>query len=151
MTTMNRMAADTTTAGPAAQLGAGDLGQRLAAAAHRGGQDEHVLHGAGQADADDQPEQARHVAVLDGQHRADERPGPGDGGEVMAEQHPLVGRVVVLAVVERVGRRQAAVVEGGHLRGEEGAVVAVGDGQDAQGAEQQRHGVQDGAAVEGVA
>ena len=127
---------------PAAQFGAGDLGERLAAAAHGGGQHEHVLHGAGEADADDQPEQAGHVAVLDGEHRADERAGAGDGGEVVAEEDPLVGRVVVLAVVELMRGRGSRVVEGGDAGGEEGAVVAVGDGQHAQHHEQQRHGAQ---------
>ena len=78
------------------------LGQALAAAPDRERQHEHVLHGAGEADADDQPEQPRQVAELDRQHRADQRPGAGDGGEVVAEQDPLVGRVVVLAVVELV-------------------------------------------------
>ena len=70
-----------------------------------------------------------HVAVLDRQHRTDQRPGAGDGREVMAEQHPLVGRVVVLAVVEAVRGRDPRVVEHGDPGGEEGAVIAIGDGQ----------------------
>ncbi len=41
--------------GPRSQFGAGDLGQRFAAAPHRRGQHEHVLHRPGQADADHQP------------------------------------------------------------------------------------------------
>ena len=44
------------------------------------------------------------IAHLGGQHRADEWPGPGDGGEMMAEQHSPVGRHVVGAVVENFGR-----------------------------------------------
>ena len=41
-----------------ADLGAGDPGQALAAAADRRGQHHHVLHRAGQADAHDQPDQS---------------------------------------------------------------------------------------------
>ena len=55
-------------------------------------QDDEVVHGAGEADADDQPDQPGRVAELRRQHRADERARAGDGGEVMAEQHqPCVG------------------------------------------------------------
>src|SRR5205085_9581392 len=72
--------------GPGAQLGTGDLGQRLAAAADGGGQHQHVLDGAGQADANDDPEQTGHVAVLNGQHGANQRTGAGDGGERSAQE-----------------------------------------------------------------
>ena len=61
-------------------------------------------------DADDDPDRARQVAHLGGQHGADERPGAGDRGEVVAEQHAPVGRLEVLAVLEVLGRRGAAVV-----------------------------------------
>ena len=43
-----------------------------------------------------------------------------------------VGRVVVVPVVPNVGRRHAAVVERHDPRGDERAVVAIGDGQDAE-------------------
>ena len=131
-----------------AELGEGDLGERLAAAPHRRRQHEHVLHRAGQTDADDEPEQAGHVAVLDRQHGADERAGAGDSREVMAEQDPLVGRMVVLPIVEFVRGRLLEIVEHRHLRGQEGAVVAIRDGEDAQDAQQERHGAQDGVAVD---
>ena len=63
-------------------------------------QHHHVLHRAGQADADDQPDQARQVAELDRQHGPDQRAGPRDRREVMAEEDPAVGGVEVLAVAE---------------------------------------------------
>ncbi len=58
-------------------------------------------------DAGDQPDQPGRVAELRRQDRADQRPGAGDRGEVMAEQHQSVGRMVVVAVVAQcagVGR-----------------------------------------------
>ena len=143
MTTMKRIATETMMRRGLAEFGAGDLGERFAAAPHRGRQHEHVLHRAGQTDADHQPEQAGHVAVLDRQHRADQRAGPGDRGEVMAEQHPLVGRMIVLPIVELMRRRRSQIVEHRHLRGQESAVIAIGDGEDAQDAEQERHRPQD--------
>ena len=73
------------------------------------------------------------VAELRRQHRTDQRPGAGDGREVVAEQHPAAGRVVVV-------RRRTSVCAGvtresssdHHLGGDERAVVAVGDRQDAE-------------------
>ena len=50
------------------------------------------------------PQHAGQVAHLRGQHGADQRAGAGDGGEMVAEQHVAVGRHVVEAVVELVGR-----------------------------------------------
>src|SRR5690606_10947309 len=43
------------------------------------------------------------ITHLSGEHRADEWAGPGDRREVMAEQHPTVGRHVVLAVLQFLG------------------------------------------------
>ena len=87
-----------------ADLVARHLAEALAVAAHREEQRDHVLHGAGEDDADDDPDRARQVAHLRGEHGADERAGAGDRGEVVAEQHPPVGRLEVDAVVEPLGR-----------------------------------------------
>ena len=46
------------------------LAQRLAVAAHRGEEDDEVLHRAAEHDAEDDPERAGQVAELGGQHRA---------------------------------------------------------------------------------
>ena len=59
-------------------------------------------------DADEDPQEAGQKAELRRQHRADERPGAGDGGEVVAEEHPAVGGDEVLAVGEAVRRRRRA-------------------------------------------
>ena len=90
--------------GGAADLAAGQPGEAQAAAAGRGGQHHHVLHGPGQADAHHQPDQARHVAELDRQHRPDQRARARDRREMVAEEHPAIGRVEVLAVAGTDGR-----------------------------------------------
>ena len=74
-------------------------------------QHEEILHRAGEAHADHDPEQSRQISELRRQHRPDQRPRAADGGEVMAEQHPLVGRMKILPVVVRFGRRRSRVIQ----------------------------------------
>ena len=69
-----------------AHLAADHLAERAAVAPRREEQHQHVLHRAGEHHADEDPERARQVAHLRREHRADQRSGAGDGGEVMAEQ-----------------------------------------------------------------
>ena len=83
-------------------------------------------------DADEDPDEPGQKAELRRQHRADERAGAGDGGEVVAEQHPAVGGHEVLAVGEAVRRGDARVVEDEDARGDECGVEAVADGERAQ-------------------
>ena len=110
-----------------ADLVARHLPEDLAVAAHGEEQDDHVLHGAGEDHADDDPDRARQIAHLRGEHRADERAGAGDRGEVVAEQHAPVGRLEVDVVLEPLGGRRALVVDPQHLVGDEARVEAVGD------------------------
>src|SRR5580693_1382269 len=76
-----------------------------------GGDPQHqvVLDGAAEHRADDNPDAARQITHLSGQHGTDERPGTGDGGEVMAEHHAPIRRQVIGAVVENFGRRRVVV------------------------------------------
>lgn len=115
--------------------------QAQAVAAGRQGQDEHVLHGARQADAHDQPHQPREVPELDRQHGADQGTCPGDRREMVPEQDPPVRGVKVLAVIHAVSRRRPRVIERSHLGREKRAVVAISDRQDRQHQEHHRHGV----------
>ena len=87
-----------------AEFVAGHLAQRTAPSPGGDPQHQVVLHAAGEHGADDDPDAAGQIAHLGGQHRTDEWPRPGDGGEMVAEQHPPVGRHVVGAVVEDFGR-----------------------------------------------
>ena len=102
------------------ELVARHLAER-AAVAPRIEQNEHdeVLHAAAQHDADQDPQRARQVAELRGQHGADERARAGDRREVVAEHDPAVGRHEVAAVVQPLGRRRAPLIERQHLGGEE--------------------------------
>ena len=81
------------------------------AMAHRGDQHGEVLHASGQHRADQEPEKSRRKSELRRQRRAHQRPGAGDGGKVMSEQHPLRRGHIVVPVFIGVRRSDAAVVE----------------------------------------
>ena len=94
-------------------------------AADRGPERDHVVDGARQTDAGHEPEQPRREPELRGQDGTEQRARAGNRREVVAEQHPLVRRVVVVAVLQSVRRRDAPVVEHHDLRRQERAVEAV--------------------------
>ena len=98
--------------------------------------DDEVVHRAREAHAGHEPDEPRRVAELCREHRADQRPRAGDGGEVMPEQHQPMGWMVVLAVVTDVRRRRPRVVQRHDARGDEGAVVAIRDREDAENRQQ---------------
>ena len=99
-------------------------------------------------DAGEDPQRAGQVAHLRRQHRPDQRARAGDGREVVAVEHPLVGRHVVHAVVVPHRRRRPRIVEPQHLLGDELAVEAVGDEVDAERRRDQPHRVDAFAAAE---
>ncbi len=111
----------------------GDLGERSAAPAHGRYEDDEVVNRAAEHDPEQDPDVAGQEPELRGQDRPNERPGAGDGREVVAEQHPAVGGVEIVAVLQRVGRRNPPVVEDQALGRDEGRVVAVGDREHRQG------------------
>ena len=127
--------------GALADLLLGDVGQALALVAHRGEQHHHVVHGAAQDAADDDPEGPGQPPELRGQHRPEQGPGGGDGGEMVAEEHEPVGLVVVVAVGQGHGRGGAVRVEVQDLPGQEDPVVPVGQGEHAQRHEHKRKGI----------
>src|SRR5262249_12552253 len=67
---------------------------------------------------------------LCGQHGPDQRAGPGDGGEVMAESDPAIGWDVIASVAETDRGREVAIVEFQHSGGDEIGVEAIGQGVD---------------------
>ena len=81
-----------------------DLGQRQAVAADRGHQHDEVVDAARQAGPDDDPGEAREKSPLGGKHRADQRPRPGDRGEVDAKEHQPPRGLVVDVVAEPMAR-----------------------------------------------
>ncbi len=75
-----------------ADLFARHLSERFAVAPHGREEDHEILHRAAEHRADDDPERAGQIAELRREHGPDQRSGSGDGGEMMAEDDPLVGR-----------------------------------------------------------
>jgi hypothetical protein len=100
-------------------------------------------------DAEHDPDRSREVAELGGEHRTHERPGAGDGREVVAEEDPPRGRHEVAAVLQPLGGCGAAVVEFEHALGEKAAIEAVGDEVGPDGGEDEPGGADSLAAVEG--
>ena len=88
-----------------------DLGQRAAAAPDRRPQDDEVVDRARQAAPGDEPDEPGRIAELRRQRRTDQRAGAGDGGEVVAEEHPLGRGIVVVAVVLGMSWRDPRVVQ----------------------------------------
>ena len=136
-------------AGDGADLLARHFAQRLAIAADGGAEDDEVLHRAAEHDADDDPQDAGEVAELRGEGRADERAGSGDGGEVMAEDDPSVGRDEVASVGEAMCGRRAGVVEREDGGADEGAVEAIRDGVGTEGGDEEPRGAHRLAARQG--
>ena len=95
-----------------AELIARHLAEAAAVAARGQQQDRHVLDAAADDGADQDPQRAGQIAELRGERRADQRAGAGDGGEVVAEDDPAMGRHEVAAVVEALGGRGARGVHG---------------------------------------
>ena len=91
------------------------------------------MNRAGEARPDDDPRIAGQVTPLRGQYGTDERPGTGDGGKMVAEKDPLVGRVIVDAVAQTVCGRGTLIIENGDFRGQERAIETVRDGECCQG------------------
>ena len=82
----------------------------FAASSHRCEQHDHVVHTAAQRRPDQDPERAWQKTKLRRQHRTNQRPRPGDGGKMMTENHPAVGRHKIFAVVLHHSRCRTLVV-----------------------------------------
>ena len=119
----------------------GDVGEALPPVPHRGEQHDHIVHAACEHAADENPEQAGHVAELGGQHGAEQGAGGGDGGEMVPEEHVLVGIHVIVAVGVLDGRRHTGVIQVQHLVCNEQAVKTIPYRKDTQGCENHRKSV----------
>ncbi len=118
-----------------------DVGEALPAVAHRAEQHDHVVHAAREHAADENPEQAGHVAELRGQHGSEQGAGCRDGGEMVPEEHVLVGIHIVVAVGVLDGRRHTGVIQVQHLVCNEQAVKTIPYRKDTQGCENHRKSV----------
>ena len=73
-------------ADPRPELVSRDLRERTPAAPHAGHEQHEVVHAAGEHHAEEDPQVARQEPELRREHRADQRAGARDGGEVVPEQ-----------------------------------------------------------------
>ena len=119
--------------------GANNLGKRLATMSHASGEDEEVLDGTGEANADNEPYKAGHITELDGENWPDQGAGPGDGGEMMAEEDPTIGRMVILSVIKLVSWGGSCRIDHCHAGGEEGTVESIGHRHSGENPEENGH------------
>ena len=110
-----------------AEFFAGHLAKAATAAAGGQPEDQEVLHAAGEHNADDDPHRPGQVTHLRGQHRTDQRTGPGDRREVVPEQDPAIGGVEVLAIAVGFGRCCTVVTRFDDLALDQSRIEAVRD------------------------
>lgn len=77
-------------------------------------------------DANKEPEEAGEKAKLSGEDRPDQRTRPRNCRKMVAEENPLVRRLIILTVIESVGRCLPAVVERNNFGGDERTIETVG-------------------------
>ena len=98
--------------------------EAAAVAAYRQQQDSHVLHTAAEHRSHQDPQRSGQITELRGECRTHERPGTGDGGEVMTEHDGAMRRHEVAAVIQTLRRSRAGGIDRQHLRGDPRAVEA---------------------------
>ena len=115
----------------------GNFGQTLTLVPDRGEEHHHIMHGAGQNGAQDDPQGAGQIAELGRQHRPQQGPGRGDGRKVVAEQDKFIGFDIIMAIGHFYRRSQSLPFEFQDFIGNEEAVEAVADGKYCQGHQDQ--------------
>src|SRR5208283_3019888 len=113
----------------------GDERETFPVMAHGGEKNDHVMDRPGNYRSDDDPEGARQIAELSCQDWSEQGACRRDGRKMMSEKYILVGRVVIEAVLKRVGRSRPVGVQTQDPVRYEHAVVTVGQGKDTQGNE----------------
>ncbi len=91
-------------AGDLADILFGDDRQGLSLVAIGCEKNNHVMNATGKDASQQNPEKARSPAILGGQNRSNQWPRTGDGGKMMAENDPLIGGDIILAVIAGNGR-----------------------------------------------
>jgi hypothetical protein len=134
-----------------AELIARHLSEAATIATGRHEQHHHVLHAAAEHGADQNPKCARQVAELRRERWTDQRTGAGDGGEVMTEHHPFIGRYEIAAVAEAHRRCGARRIQHQHACRDPGAVEPIADGIHTCGRDDHPHRVDGFATMHGEA
>ncbi|CAH0326638.1 hypothetical protein SRABI106_04727 [Rahnella aquatilis] len=99
------------------------------------------MHRTGEHHADQDPDRARQETHLRSQYRADQRTRACDGGKVVAEQNPFIGRHIIQPVVTTLGRCHAFVIKFEDFFGDKQAVETVGNAVTGNGSDHQPQGV----------
>src|SRR6185503_17984575 len=102
---------DSDAAGDRIQFLFDHLAEGFATPAHGSEKDHEILDRASESDADQNPDGAGKVTKLRGEDGADKRAGAGNGGEVVAEDDPLVGFDEVAPVIMDFAGSGATVVQ----------------------------------------
>ena len=118
------------------------LAERFPVAPYRAEERDEVLHRAAEHPSDDNPDRAGQISELRGEDRADQRPGAGYRGEVVAEDYPFVRGDEVAPVVEPLGGCGALVVELEDPEGDPAAIKAVPERVDRSRRRNQPDGVE---------
>src|SRR4029077_7168838 len=127
-------------AGSLADLVACHLAHGFAVAADGEKKDHKALAVAAEDRAGQDPESSRKVAELRRQHRTHQRSRSGDGGKVMAEDHPLISADKVAAVLQALSRRGAHGIQRQHLGGDELGIKPIAQRVSTQRRHHQPHG-----------
>ena len=104
------------------------LAERFAVAAKGTEKNNEILHCAAERYSDQNPERARQIAELRGEHRAYQRPRAGNGGKMVAKHNPFIGFNEIPAIIVDLARCGAAVVEHEHARRQPFRIKAIADG-----------------------
>jgi hypothetical protein len=91
------------------------LAERFSFASHGREKDDRVMDTAAERGTDEDPKSARQESELGGKDGTHKWTRAGDRGEVVAEDHPLVGGHIVFAIRLGYGWRGAPVVQHQHL------------------------------------
>ena len=108
-------------------FGFNQLTQRTTIAARGYKQHHIVLNRTGQYHADQNPNHARQITHLRGQHRTDQGAGAGNRGEMVAKQHDFIGRDIIHPIIVPKGRGHARAVYLQHFIGNIQTVKTIGD------------------------
>ena len=103
----------------------GDGRKALAFMTHGGKKNHHVMNRAAKHTPHQNPQGARQITKLGGQHRAYKRPGRGNGGKVVAVQNIFVGFHIVVPVGKAYRGRAAACIQPQNLVCQKDAVNTV--------------------------
>ena len=118
-------------------LRACDFREGAAVAAQGSDQDDEILHRAGQHGPDHNPEESRQEPELGRQHRTQQRPGAGNGREMVSEEHVFVRGIVIGAVFQPKGRGAARIIQLHDAPAQKSSVKPVGQHVKAPGSRHQ--------------